>query len=47
MRLHEYIISNLIFEECELCGGTGRIIIYRNDWEDFEEVQCENCYNKH
>ncbi|MFX1477861.1 MAG: hypothetical protein ACFFCI_06990 [Promethearchaeota archaeon] len=25
---------------CEFCGEYGYIEIYRNDWEDFEEIEC-------
>ncbi len=28
---------------CKQCGDTGKIKIYRDDWEDFEEILCENC----
>ena len=28
---------------CRLCEGRGKIQIYRNDWEDFDEIPCENC----
>ncbi|MFW9882286.1 MAG: hypothetical protein ACFFG0_55195 [Candidatus Thorarchaeota archaeon] len=47
MKINEIIISNMNFGECKWCGDTGTIIIYRNDWEDFEEIECENCNNKH
>jgi len=47
MKLYEFVRSNVLFGECELCRGTGTIIIYRNDLEDFEEIECENCGAKH
>ncbi len=28
---------------CKQCGDTGKIKIYRDDWEDYEEIKCENC----
>ena len=28
---------------CKHCGDTGKIKIYRDDWEEFEEIVCENC----
>jgi hypothetical protein len=31
--------------KCLLCRGYGYIVIYRSDWEEFEEVEC-SCHNK-
>ncbi len=28
---------------CKYCWDTGKIKIFRVDWEDFEEIICENC----
>lgn len=28
---------------CKHCRDTGKIKIYRGDWEDFETVECEFC----
>ena len=33
----------LITKKCELCGNTGKITIYRNDLEEFEEIECYLC----
>ena len=32
-----------IEQSCFLCGGTGKIYIYRNDLEEFDEIECEVC----
>lgn len=29
--------------KCKYCSDTGKIKIYRGDWEDFEEIKCEKC----
>ena len=29
--------------KCVHCRDTGKIKIYRDDWEDFDEIECENC----
>jgi len=47
MSLQEKTITTITIGKCELCGGSGRIIIYRSDLEDFEEIECENCNTKH
>ncbi len=31
---------------CKFCGDTGKIQFFRNDWNDFDEVECQNCYLK-
>ncbi len=36
-------IPILITQECYLCSGSGKILIYRNDLEEFEEVNCILC----
>ncbi|MFX1328452.1 MAG: hypothetical protein ACFE91_10015 [Promethearchaeota archaeon] len=36
----------LLENECKLCGTAGRIIIYRSDLEEFEEVKCYLCLKK-
>jgi len=28
---------------CKYCRDTGRIKVYRFDWEDFDEIKCEDC----
>ncbi len=28
---------------CKHCCDTGKIKIYRVDWEDFDEIKCEKC----
>ncbi|MFX0005333.1 MAG: hypothetical protein ACFFA7_00180 [Promethearchaeota archaeon] len=28
---------------CKFCNDTGKIKIYRDDWEDYEELICEYC----
>jgi len=28
---------------CKVCGGKGQIQIFRNDLEEFEEIECDNC----
>ena len=28
---------------CKFCRDTGKIKIYRDDWEDFEIIDCEKC----
>jgi hypothetical protein len=30
---------------CKFCRDTGKIKIYRVDWEDYDEIDCENCNN--
>lgn len=30
-------------QSCAFCGGIGKIYIYRHDWEDFDEIECEAC----
>ena len=32
-----------IAPRCHLCGDSGRITLYRSDWEAFDEINCENC----
>ncbi|MFX0037176.1 MAG: hypothetical protein ACFE9I_16210 [Candidatus Hermodarchaeota archaeon] len=41
-----FINEILIVNKCELCGNTGKIIIYRSDLEEFEEVECYLCTKK-
>ena len=43
MIIEEKFIYSRTFIECEFCGGSGRIKIYRGDWEEFDEIECENC----
>lgn len=40
--MHEmvYIKSQ---EKCLNCDGTGKTTIYRNDLEEFEEIECIKC----
>jgi len=47
MSLLERSITSIVFGKCELCGDSGRIIIYRSDLEEFEEIECEYCNTKH
>lgn len=28
---------------CSKCGGSGKIVLFRNDWEEFDEIECNNC----
>ena len=42
MEIHK-ITQVLITQECYLCNGSGKIMIYRNDLEEFEEVNCIIC----
>ncbi len=30
-------------ENCIKCRGTGKINVYRNDLEEFEEIECDIC----
>ena len=32
-----------IAPQCRVCGDSGKIIVYRNDWESFDEIDCKNC----
>ncbi|MFX0166097.1 MAG: hypothetical protein ACFFAG_16245 [Promethearchaeota archaeon] len=43
MRLKDNSTTTITIGKCELCGGSGRIIIFRNDLEEFEEIECEKC----
>ena len=27
---------------CRLCGNTGKELVYRHDWEEFDEVECDH-----
>ncbi|MFW9939395.1 MAG: hypothetical protein ACFFFT_00045 [Candidatus Thorarchaeota archaeon] len=29
--------------QCSICGDTGKIYIYRSDWEEFDEIECQCC----
>ncbi len=43
MEVHK-LASVFIIQECKLCYGSGKIRIYRNDLEEFEEINCIKCY---
>jgi hypothetical protein len=29
--------------KCPRCGGRGVITIFRNDWEEMDEIKCGHC----
>ena len=28
---------------CPICGGSGKIEVFRNDWDEFDKIKCYNC----
>jgi len=39
--------SQIVMEEiCQECKGKRKIKVYRNDLEDFEEIECPKCSNQ-
>ena len=28
---------------CTKCGGSGTVEVFRNDWEEFDEIKCDKC----
>ena len=43
MSIQKKSVYTNTFMECKFCGGSGKVEIYRSDWEDFDEIECEFC----
>jgi len=45
MSIEENSVGNDIgiVHKCKVCGGKGKIQIFRSDLEEFEEIECNEC----